>query len=88
MRRLSEVAHILLDSGIILLVTARDLTQDDLEIIKTSVNPEKIETVWVGENITTDIVYDSRIPGLLDVDESVNILKNVLYEKGIIFKPW
>ena len=88
LRRLAEVAHIMLDAGTILIVTARELTQDDLEIIKTIVNPEKIETVWVGEDLTTDIAIDLRVPGKIDVNESVSMLKNRLYEKGIVFRPW
>ena len=59
----------------------RELSQDDLEIIKTIVNPEKIETVWTGEDITTDIAMYIAIPGKLDIDESVNLLKNRLVDK-------
>lgn len=88
LRRLAEVAHILMDAGVILLVTARELSQDDLEIIKTTVNPEKIETIWVGDDLTTDISYDLRIPGINDVELSANLIKEVLQDKGIIFKPW
>ena len=88
MRRLAEVANILLDAGIILLVTAAELTQDDLEIMKTTVSPDKIETVWIGENITTDIAYDLRLPQPDNVPESVDILKSHLQDKGIIFRPW
>ena len=88
LRRLAEVAHIMLDAGTILIVTARELTQDDLEIIKTIVNPEKIETIWVGEDVTTDIALDLKVPGKIDINESVNMLKNRLYEKGVIFRPW
>ncbi|NOX19553.1 MAG: adenylyl-sulfate kinase [Chlorobi bacterium] len=88
LRRLAEVAHIMLDSGAILIVTARELSQENLEIIKTIVNPEKIETVWVGEDLTTDIASDLRVPGKIDVSESVSMLKNRLYEKGIVFRPW
>ena len=88
MRRLAEVANILLDAGIILLVTAAELTQDDLEIMKTTVSPDKIETVWIGENITTDIAYDLRLAQHETVAESVNILKAHLQDKGIIFRPW
>lgn len=88
LRRLAEVAHILMDAGVILLVTARELSQDDLEIIKTTVNPEKIETIWVGDDLTTDISYDLRIPGINDVELSANLIKQVLQDKGIIFKPW
>lgn len=88
MRRLAEVANILLDAGIILLVTAAELTQDDLEIMKTTVSPDKIETVWVGDSVTTDIAYDLRVPQPDNVPESVDILKSYLQEKGIIFRPW
>ena len=88
LRRLAEVAHIMLDAGTILIVTARELAQDDLEIIKTVVNPEKIVTVWTGEDVTTDLSFDLKIPGNLDIDESVKMLKNNLYEKGIVFRPW
>jgi bifunctional enzyme CysN/CysC len=88
LRRLAEVAHILLDSGVILIVTARELTQDDLEIIKTTVNPEKITSIWTGEDVTTDLSYDIKVPGNLDVKESIKNIKYKLYESGVIFKPW
>ena len=52
-----------------------------MEIIKTIFNPEKIETVWTGEDITTDIAMYITIPGKLDIDESVNMLKIRLVEK-------
>ncbi len=87
-RRLAEVANILLDAGIILLVTATGLTQDDLEIMKTIIAPEKIETVWAGENVTTDIAYDLRLHQPDNVPESVDLLKSHLQDKGIIFRPW
>ena len=64
------------------------MTQDDLEIIKTIVPPEKIETVWAGEHVTTDIAYDLRLHQPDNVQESVDLLKSHLQDKGIIFKPW
>jgi bifunctional enzyme CysN/CysC len=64
------------------------LTQDDLEIVKTVVHPEHIEVIWIGEDITTDISYDLMISHPENVDEAVNQIKNVLQERGIIFKPW
>lgn len=87
-RRLAEVANIMLDAGIILIVTAIELTQDDLEIIKTIVPPEKIHTVWAGEQVTTDIAYDLRLHQPENIPESVDLLKAYLQDKGIIFKPW
>lgn len=87
MRRLAEVANIMLDAGIILVVTATELTQDDLEVIKTAVQPDWIETIWVGEQITTDLVCDLHLPGLAPV-EAADRLKAHLQDKGIIFRPW
>jgi len=87
-RRLSEVANIMLDAGMILLVTAIELTQDDLENIKTIISPDKIEVVWVGDEVTTDIGVDTHIHDELSIDDAVDKIKNLLQEKGVIFRPW
>ncbi len=87
MRRLAEVANLMLDAGIILVVAAAELTQDDLEVIKTAVEPDWIETVWAGDTITTDLVCDLHLPGGA-VPEAVDRLKAHLQDKGVIFRPW
>jgi bifunctional enzyme CysN/CysC len=87
-RRLAEVAHIMLDSGMILIVTAVGLTQSDLETIKMINNPDLIETVWVGEEVTTDITYDLIIDNPGDIDGATTRLKEFLQDRGIIFKAW
>lgn len=86
LRRLAEVAHILLDTGIILIITAIKLTQEDIELIKISVNSDKIHTVWLGEKITTDINYDIHITEEINFDEAVNIIKEDLQNNGVIFR--
>jgi bifunctional enzyme CysN/CysC len=87
MRRLAEVANLMLDAGIILVVAAAELTQDDLEVIKTAVQPDWIETVWVGDTVTTDLAWDLHLPGGA-VAEGVDQLKAHLQDKGVIFRPW
>ena len=87
LRRLAEVAHILLDAGVILIVTAIELTQEDLELIKTIVNPDSIEVLWSGENVTTDIAYDLKIPERGEIRRAVEAVKTMLREKGIIGDP-
>jgi bifunctional enzyme CysN/CysC len=87
-RRVAEVANILLDAGCLLIITAIELTQDDLEIVKAVVNPERIEVIWVGEEVTTDIATDLMISQPGNVGEAVDSIKNLLQDKGIIFKPW
>jgi bifunctional enzyme CysN/CysC len=87
MRRLAEVANLMLDAGIILVVAAAELTQDDLEVIKTAVQPDWIETIWAGDSITTDLSVDLHLPGGA-VPEAVDRAKAHLQDKGIIFRPW
>jgi len=87
MRRLAEVANLMLDAGMILVVAAAELTQDDLEVIKTAVQPDWIETIWAGDTITTDLAVDLQLPGGA-VPEAVDRLKAHLQDKGIIFRPW
>ena len=87
MRRLGEIANLMLDAGIILVVAAAELNQDDLEVIKTSVQPDWIETIWAGDTVTTDLAYDLQLPGGA-VPEAVDRLKAHLQDKGVIFRPW
>ncbi len=88
LRRLAEVSNILLDAGTILIVTAVELTQDDLEMIKATLSFDKIETIWIGEEITSNISFDLHIPVIKTVNEVVSKVKGLLQDKGIIFKPW
>ncbi len=87
-RRLAEIAHIMMEAGVILIVTAIELRQADLEIIKATVNSEKIETIWIGEEGATDLLCDMYVENTTDVGQVVGIIKESLQEKRIIFKPW
>lgn len=87
LRRMAEVANLMLDAGVILIVTAGELTQADLELIKATVQPERIEVVWVGDTVTTDIAPDLLVPDP-DAPDAVDLVKQMLQEKGIIFRPW
>ncbi len=88
LRRLSEVANIMLDAGVILIVTAAELTQEDLDLIRTTVDSERIETVWIGHNVTTDINHDLFLSGDMGQEEGVDRIKRLLQDKGVIFRPW
>jgi bifunctional enzyme CysN/CysC len=85
-RRLAEVVHILLDTGLILIVTAIELTQSDLELIRTVIAENAIQVVWVGEQASTDLAYDLKVPGGDQIDLSVARVKELLQERGVIFK--
>jgi len=86
MRRFAEVANLMLDAGIMLIITARSLTAKDLKIMKM-VAGAGVETVWVGGEITTDIEADIIIKTEnVSNSENVNILRNLLKSKGYMFK--
>jgi len=88
LRRLGEVANIMLDAGAILIVTARELTQDDLEVVKTAVDPDRIELVWVGDRVTTDVSCDLVLGEQEAESEGVDRVKRLLQDKGVLFRPW
>jgi bifunctional enzyme CysN/CysC len=88
LRRLGEVANMLLDAGAILIVTAQRLGQDDLEIVKTTVDPDRIEVVWVGDQVTTDIACDLVLGDEEAERDGVDRIKHLLQDKGVLFRPW
>ena len=88
LRSMAEAAHLFLDSGVILIMTAVELTQDDLKIFNTIINPNQIETIWIGDRVTTDINYDLQVlGGEENVERSVVQVKRMLQDHGIIFSP-
>ena len=68
----------------ILIVTAIELTQEDLELIQTAIHSDKIETIWVGEKVTTNIPYDLKIQSSTYPEEAVSRIKALLEEKSIV----
>ena len=87
-RRMAEVSHLFLDAGIILIVTAVELSQEDLDLIKVPVNPESIIPVWVGEKITTDIDVDIHVEDSQNTEAAVERIRTVLRRTGIIYSAY
>ena len=83
-RRFGEVANLMLDSGMILIVTATGLTGADYRIFKAVIDRE-IETIWVGDELTTDLSPDMQLKEHED-ETNISILKNMLKDAGFIFK--
>lgn len=88
LRRLGEVSNMMLDAGAILIVTAQELSQDDLEVVKTAVDPDRIELIWVGDHVTTDVSYDMILGDQEAASDGVDRIKRLLQDKGILFRPW
>lgn len=85
-RRFAEVAHLFLDAGMIMIVTAVELTQADLNIIKAVIGEEKIETIWLGEDLTTDIPYDLIFHHNEPLEEATVAIKRLLQDHGVVFR--
>ncbi len=83
-RRLAEVAHIMLDAGFILIVTAIELLKEELEIIQTTVAPDQIVVIWRGKAGSETLSVDASMPEVKDVQTAVNDLKVLLEEKKIL----
>jgi bifunctional enzyme CysN/CysC len=87
-RRLAEVANILLDTGLILVVTAAELTQEDIQLVRTTLSTERILTAWLGESITSDLSPDLLLSPLELPSEAVERLRRLLQDAGVVFRAW
>ncbi|NLB15566.1 MAG: GTP-binding protein [Clostridiales bacterium] len=84
-RRLGEVANIMMDSGMLLLVTCAEFTANDMEVLEATVDTEHIHTVWLGDKVTTDVVPDLAISDASDRDATAVRIKSFMAERGLIF---
>jgi bifunctional enzyme CysN/CysC len=82
-RRLGEVANILLDAGLIVIVTAVAVTGREVEQLRTAIGQQRLATVWVGERSTTDMEPDL----VLTEQGGSEPMKALLQDMGVIFKP-
>ena len=87
-RRLAEIANLMLDAGMILIVSAAELTHDELDIFRTSLPPELVNVVWIGDRVTTDISCDLVLTDTDSRARGVEALKTLLEDQRAIFKPW
>jgi len=60
-RRLAETANILTDAGLILVVTATELSEYDVETIQLVCSGKPVLTVWLGDPRNTDLICDMAL---------------------------
>jgi bifunctional enzyme CysN/CysC len=87
-RRLAEVANLMLDAGIILIVSAQELTREELDLVKTAVDPARIETVWVGDRERSDLTPDLSLSADEGDEQNVERIRQLLLDKRVLFQPW
>ncbi|MGH2272789.1 GTP-binding protein [Anaerohalosphaeraceae bacterium U12dextr] len=83
LRRLGEVANLMLESGLILVVTAIGLTQEDLRIIQNTVDSDLIEVIWLGDE-PTDIETSLVLSRSETPEANVHAVLSFLKQKGIL----
>ena len=88
MRRLAEIANLMLDAGAILIVTASELTPEDLETIKAAVDIDRVTTVWLGDALSTDLPSDLRVSRDVSAPEATKEIKSLLHVQGVLFGSW
>jgi bifunctional enzyme CysN/CysC len=84
LRRLAEVANIVLDAGLLLVVTAAELTQDEVELLLTGLAGHRVEVTWLGEAITTDLACDFLLSPAESTAAHVTRLQQRLTERGVL----
>jgi bifunctional enzyme CysN/CysC len=86
LRRLAEIANLLLDAGVILVVSAAELDRHDLELIRTAAPPDRVATVWLGGQrgggaegqVDFDLILDTAEA----TEQRVERLQKLLAERG------
>jgi bifunctional enzyme CysN/CysC len=61
-------------------------SQPRQELTKTVIAENAIQVIWVGDTVSTNLVYDLKVPGGNQIDLSAARIKEMLQERGIIFK--
>ena len=86
LRRLGEVAHLFTDAGLILITTASDLDDYELEMIKTLNSPNECVVVNIGENRFSKTVPDMQIDSIKNSDVAINEICELLKAKKYLIE--
>ena len=77
-RRLAELANILVDAGLVLVVTVSGLTRDEQAIFQTSVAPVQSATIWVGSSADSDVPADYTIEDIAQAPDHLDTVMTLL----------
>ena len=83
-RRLGEIANLMLDAGVLLLVSVAELGQDELDIVQISVPAERILTVWVGQPTPAGVACDLSWPDTTRASGAVDAVVALLRARDVI----
>lgn len=84
LRRMAEIAHITMDAGLFLILKIDNLTYEERDLIQLMIGSSRLKTVWVGEEIKTDIEPDWHIRRPLDVDEHMEKVEQIMIDWDLV----
>jgi len=86
LRRAAEISHLMLDAGMILLITAISFTREDLDLFQNIVPPDQITTVWIGssDQSDNDLSCDLNL-SMHEDEERVSEVLDFLQVRGVLF---
>jgi bifunctional enzyme CysN/CysC len=87
LRRLGEVGNLLLDAGVLLVVTAADLTEEELDLFRTTVEATRIHTVWLGPDVASGLTPHLHLTTGGSDAENVERIRQLLLERGVLSRP-
>jgi len=71
-RRLGEVSHILMDSGLIVIATASDLSDNDIRLLQTITYKNEMLVVTIGNQYSKDKTINDELIDLKIEDQNIN----------------
>jgi len=88
-RRLAELVNLMMDAGVIVVVSARALRTEDVNVLEAALmdRAERIFTVWTGDHITTDLQPALHL-ACEECTDGAQKIKEFLQQQGVIFNPW
>jgi bifunctional enzyme CysN/CysC len=78
-RRLAEVTNILLDTGLILIVTAIDIQPEEIELLRMTCNENEIHVVWLGNAPPGDMKFDLTISENMEHDTAIERILGMVH---------
>lgn len=86
LRRLGEIAHLFTDAGVILITTASDLDDYELEMLTTLNKPNDTVVVNIGDCRLTQYKPDLQIDDIRDRENAIQKIKSALAAKNYLIE--
>jgi len=86
-RRLSEVANLMQKVGLIFVVSASELSSENVSMIQELVGFDSVRTVCLGDNSGSDLEPDLHVVNEEDFDSAYSQVKEMFYSANIFFRP-